>query len=575
MALVPIDRISATMNVFDGWMPERMQWKLSDAGSLNQVTDVVPTPPYFRWVVLLIALVAEFVGISMSYDAADRWGEPGWAAFILSRSPKVIRVAFVAGLAIVVLVGLYQWRDVRDASSGQTHLAGWLFAIGHAVAFGIFAFITDRILGAISLERPIDDVWMIAWLATGTLTGLLWAAAILPPQSWCGLAWRGRGVIVGGLVIAAIGLLIAQVFQKGWDVLAQPTLWLSHQFLRAFTADTVCDSESRLLGTTGFNVLVTAPCSGYEGMGLMCAFLAGYLWMFRHDLRFPSAFLLLPFGLLAVWIVNALRIALLILIGGQISPSLAMGGFHSQAGWLGFSAVALAIVWISHRSQLFARARVEASRAESNSTAAYLAPLVAALAVQMVVTAFAPRPEEWYPLRAALAAMFVFAYWSSSLPRVVDLGIDSLWGVAVGIGVFVIWIAIGRLMPTGDAPKNPNSIVAGWSTWSTNFWHVAWAVGFVVITPIVEELAFRGYLMRRLISADFENVVPGRFTFLSFLVSSVAFGLLHGQWLAGTVAGVAYAGVIYRTGRLRDAVIAHAVTNGLLVVLGIATGRWT
>jgi CAAX prenyl protease-like protein len=98
-------------------------------------------------------------------------------------------------------------------------------------------------------------------------------------------------------------------------------------------------------------------------------------------------------------------------------------------------------------------------------------------------------------------------------------------------------------------------------------WVLCRAIGFVVITPLAEELAFRGYLMRRLISSDYESVPPGRFTWLSFLGSSVLFGLMHGEWLAGILAGMAYGLVVVRTGRVRDAVVAHAVTNGLLLVV--------
>ena len=50
------------------------------------------------------------------------------------------------------------------------------------------------------------------------------------------------------------------------------------------------------------------------------------------------------------------------------------------------------------------------------------------------------------------------------------------------------------------------------------------------------------------------------------------FGALHGSFLAGTLAGVAYGLVLLRRGRLIDAVVAHAVTNGLLLALLPAAG---
>ena len=60
---------------------------------------------------------------------------------------------------------------------------------------------------------------------------------------------------------------------------------------------------------------------------------------------------------------------------------------------------------------------------------------------------------------------------------------------------------------------------------------VAWLIfrvpGSAVTVPIAEELAFRGYLLRRLISADFDRLSLIRFTWLSFFASSVLFGVLH------------------------------------------------
>jgi len=44
-----------------------------------------------------------------------------------------------------------------------------------------------------------------------------------------------------------------------------------------------------------------------------------------------------------------------------------------------------------------------------------------------------------------------------------------------------------------------------------------------------------------LISPNFDDLSPVRFTWLSFVVSSLLFGALHGRWLAGTVAGMCYA----------------------------------
>ena len=81
-------------------------------------------------------------------------------------------------------------------------------------------------------------------------------------------------------------------------------------------------------------------------------------------------------------------------------------------------------------------------------------------------------------------------------------------------------------------------------------------------------VAFRGYLIRKLVSPAFETVRPGHFTWLSFVASSVLFGALHGRWLAGTLAGMAYAAALYRRGHVEEAVL--GVVGGFGGLLRVA-----
>ena len=95
-----------------------------------------------------------------------------------------------------------------------------------------------------------------------------------------------------------------------------------------------------------------------------------------------------------------------------------------------------------------------------------------------------------------------------------------------------------------------------------------------MVVPAAEELAFRGYLLRWLIDTDFTAVSPKHFTLPSFLISSVAFGALHGRWLAGILAGMIYATAQYRRGKIADAIVSHAVTNALLAAYVVVSGYW-
>jgi CAAX prenyl protease-like protein len=55
----------------------------------------------------------------------------------------------------------------------------------------------------------------------------------------------------------------------------------------------------------------------------------------------------------------------------------------------------------------------------------------------------------------------------------------------------------------------------------------------------------------------------------------VLFAFEHNQWLAGIVAGAAYS-LLYMFQRgLWSAVLAHAVTNGVLGIWIVRSGMWT
>jgi exosortase E/protease (VPEID-CTERM system) len=268
----------------------------------------------------------------------------------------------------------------------------------------------------------------------------------------------------------------------------------------------------------------------------------------------------------AIWFANVVRIVVLILIGDEFSSSLAFGGFHSQAGWILFNAVAIGTAVVAHRSRLFARRQPAPSGVPSSPTIAYLLPLLAAIAVQMLAEAFVPEPIVLYPARVAVVTILLCVFWNRYRFGPVDrIVVDAFFAMAAGAAVYLLYLAIAPEFAAREAVILPESI-AGVSSGIVFAWVVMRMVGFVIVTPLVEELAFRGYLMRRLVAADFESVSFRTFTWPSFLVSSTLFGVAHGDWLVGTLAGVGFALVAYATGRFWPIVLAHATTNALLLL---------
>jgi len=236
------------------------------------------------------------------------------------------------------------------------------------------------------------------------------------------------------------------------------------------------------------------------------------------------------------------------------------------------SLVAYGLVMVSWRVPAFPRIGSEPKVLQrSNPAGVYLVPLLAIIATAMLTKIFHSGFDLLYPLRVFAAAGALYFYrreltvvrWNA-----------SFWAVAPGLFVFVMWIV---LSPSNDASINA-TFAAGIGRLSGGgkaAWFFFRIVGAVITVPIAEELAFRGYLMRKLIADDFDAVPLGRFTWFSFLVSSALFGVLHGQWLAGTLAGMVFAAALYRRGLLADAIAAHSVTNALLSAYVLTTHDWS
>jgi exosortase E/protease (VPEID-CTERM system) len=341
--------------------------------------------------------------------------------------------------------------------------------------------------------------------------------------------------------------------------------------LQPFLSGLVSDPATRIIGNRNFQVTVEYMCSGLEGAALMLVFSVGWLWFCRRECRFPQALLLIPGSVLVVWLLNSVRIAGIVLLGAAGGASVAVHGAHSQAGWILFNGVALGVCWAAGRVSWWStRERVPMPRRTTaeNPTATYLMPFIMIL-VAATISRAATGDFEWlYPLRffAAAGALWFFR----SRYRELDWRFGWLAPV-VGGAVFVIWIFADR--GVSHAANGMAPALASLPVFARISWLTFRTLGAVVTVPIAEELAFRGFLIRRLISPDFEKLDFRRFTWLSVVVSSLVFGAMHGErWLVGSVAGLLYAWVYLRRGKIGDAVVAHATSN-LLIAASVLIGH--
>jgi exosortase E/protease (VPEID-CTERM system) len=301
------------------------------------------------------------------------------------------------------------------------------------------------------------------------------------------------------------------------------------------------------------------------------------LWQNRSRLRFPLALVLLPLSVLAIYLANLVRIVALMWIGARISPAIALGGFHSKAGWVFFCAVTLGIVALATRWRLVQRDRAYAATSTATASAhdydttpasPYLMPFIAVMATTLVTGMFsADSVDALYPLRVLAALVALYAYRDALLVLPKKL---SLTGPLVGVLVFGLWLWLAP-RPSAEDHAEVKLAMAGLGPW----WLAARVIGTAVTVPIVEELAFRAFLLRRLASADFERVPFTHRGVVAIVVSSVLFGALHqGQVLAGCVAGLAYGLAMVHRGSLGDAIVAHGITNAMLVVYAVGWNQY-
>ena len=101
-------------------------------------------------------------------------------------------------------------------------------------------------------------------------------------------------------------------------------------------------------------------------------------------------------------------------------------------------------------------------------------------------------------------------------------------------------------------------------------------LALVVVVPLLEEIFWRGFLLRELIHPDFTKVPFGTFSWASFGIVTAGFCLEHSpaDWPAAILTGALYNLVAYRTRSLAACVLAHAITNLILSVYVMETKQW-
>lgn len=433
-------------------------------------------------------------------------------------------------------------------------------SVGRPLLVGLFAWTFGALLLAASLARLMAPwaAWRVAahdvFIAEQARTGL--------PLAAC-------------LVVAALMPEISDQVLPLWqdDKVAGATfggvLFLSNLLGLGFER-----TAEHVLGRDGFYILINQGCSGIAGFALITLFLAGYVTLFRRQLVFPRVLLILPVGLALSWALNVARLTALTWIGADLSPALALEAFHSYAGWLMFTGLAIGMIyvaqstpWLQRRPDTLAAElapRTSLPPISQDWNAARLLPFAVFMGAALLASTFFLEPEIAYPLRfaAVVATLWMFR----GLIRGVAWRLSPA-ALAAGTLIGVAWLATSP----DHVPGGLDEALSELGAVAFAIWVASRVLGTALAVPLIEELFFRSYLP--------ERFGAGRSTALTILaigLSTAAFAWLHDRWVAAALAGLVFAWLAYRPGgRLSDAIVAHAVANALIAGYALTRGEWS
>lgn len=479
---------------------------------------------------------------------------------------RFLRSLVARALVICAAFGILYWAKPKAftgfISASALH-SGRNWMVLHVV--GLALIWTPLLLtGGHNLATDFH-IWWIVWAlgsALAAIGGLFWLAA---PKDWRLLIAQDRYLPVLVLTVAAIVPDVADMMLPVWDLslITEATFAAVYQLLRLFSATTFADPTAYIIGVEAFAVHIARQCSGVEGMALVSAFVLFYGLLFRKDLHLGRYWLtVLPLGILFSVLLNVVRITVLILIGAHISPDLAVNGFHSYAGWLFFTLLALGLVYIVQKVRWLHRdptGHLNAPPVISDPVAAQILPFVVFMFAGILTQALFTEAALGYPLivLGLAGSVWIFRDYIRALPW----GLDPV-GIGAGLAIGLIWVLMAER--GSEAGAGISDALATLAPAMLIGWIVLRLVGTILLVPLVEELFFRGYVMARL---DRGGLV---WRLVAVAVSTLLFAALHGRWLAAGLAGLVFALVMLRRGRVSDAVQSHMAANALVAAAALA-----
>ena len=200
-------------------------------------------------------------------------------------------------------------------------------------------------------------------------------------------------------------------------------------------------------------------------------------------------------------------------------------------------------------------------------------------AVWMVLMFLLPPSAESYAIRSAATLVAGIACWiayrNGAAAHTGGSGakkacLSAAVGLTAGIAVFALWIWLPAWPYSEPVAPEPLPYAPSTCGWALT---IAKLAGSAFIIAPAEELFFRSFLYRRLISRDFTAVPLSRFDLSAFLWTVFLFTLEHDRPIAAATTAVIYGLLSIRFG-ISSAIVAHVTTNLVLALHVIFNNAW-
>ena len=526
-------------------------------------------PPVAPILLAALLIVVEFLVIGLTFkhgidfDCRANWGNAACGTASKSLAALYCVIAAVGLLALLrpAMFGTLLSEAGHSTRPLILNLAGFVLAMLPAL------FMREGSGNAAML--PAFLLWFggMALLLVGVLG---WLA---PRTLWAQFLRQGGVTLAVVMAAGAVAPALAVRLQPIWqlDTIADKTFRAVTWIVDSMGYDIFSDPVRKHIGSGDFIISVAPACSGVEGIALVTIFVTLYLWLFRQELRFPRALLLYPLGIAASMALNVVRIAVLLIMGLEGHPDLAVGGFHSHAGWVMFTAVALTIIAIARRVPALHKAPVATQKALQplpplwqDPMAARILPFAVFMLTAVVAPAISQNPAMFYPIRVLLLAAALLLVWPA-LRGIVWRVSPLSWLAGAAIGAMWVGIPVDAV----EGPPPYGALGGGLLI----LWFVFRGIGTMVLVPLVEELFFRDYLESRLRGTAIDQPAHMWRNIVAILVTAALFAALHDRWAEAFVAGLAFSLVTRMTGRISDAIAAHALANAIVFAVAVITGN--